>query len=298
VDEANRMFPVVADIGIPVRGLFVLMLLFTLLIGPINLYVLALQKRRIWMLWTVPVISLLTCASVFGYMLLAEGWQGYVRTEGLTILDESAHRATTIGWTAFYSPMTPGDGLHFSYDTELVPQIMEEPYRRSGGTARTLDWTSDQHLASGWVSARIPAHFVLRKSEVRRERVTVSRARDGTLTMVNGLGAEISQFWFADQQGRIHSAQHVPPGSQVALRSTGEELEADARPENLRQLYAGDWSFQIHQPGRNPQSYLRPGCYVAVLEATPFIEEGLTKVKTRKCRSVVYGILRDFPDAN
>ncbi len=57
--EANVKFPVIEDIGIPVKGLFLLMLLFVLAIGPINLMVLARKKRRIWLLWTTPVISLL-----------------------------------------------------------------------------------------------------------------------------------------------------------------------------------------------------------------------------------------------
>src|SRR5205807_2362189 len=103
----------------------------------------------------------------------------------------------------FYSPLTPGDGLHFGPETELTFQGGEDIYYgkrgygyeeepRGGGKAFTLDWSIDQHLARGWVSARLPAHFRLRKSEVQRERVTVHRDKDGNLSAVNGLGAEIT----------------------------------------------------------------------------------------------------------
>src|SRR5262249_51974873 len=68
VADANQLFPVVDDIGIPVRGLFILMIVFALTIGPANLLVLGRLKRRLWLLWTVPALSLLTCAAVFGYM--------------------------------------------------------------------------------------------------------------------------------------------------------------------------------------------------------------------------------------
>ena len=101
VADANNRFPIVSDFGVPVRGLFLLMLVFAIVIGPVNLIVLSRKKRRIWMLWTIPLISLTTCFAVFLYATFAEGWNRYVRTEGLTILDQRVNRATSIGWTAF-----------------------------------------------------------------------------------------------------------------------------------------------------------------------------------------------------
>lgn len=301
VVEANNLFPVVEDISIPIRGLSVLMLLFALVIGPVNLLLLSRWKRRIWMLWTTPAISLATCLAVFGYMLIAEGWEGHLRTESLTILDETTHRASTIGWTAFYAPVAPNDGLHFSYDTELSPQIEEETYwrrRNSGGTARTLDWTHEQHLASGWLSARIPAHFMVRKSETRRERVAVSREPDGALTAVNGLGTEIRELWYADAQGRIYRAGPIEAGAQAALTPTEKTLEDAVPLERVHVQFQPDWTRNVEAVKANPASYLFPHSYVAVLEAAPFIEEGLRNVKTRRCAAVVLGIMKEASDEN
>src|SRR5262249_26203474 len=117
----NNEFTVVEKIGIPVRGLFVLMLAFVAVIGPINLIWLARRRKKIWMLWTVPVISMVACLAVNGFALLGEGVSATSRVEAFTILDESSHLASTVGWTAFYAPITPGEGLHFSYDVELAP---------------------------------------------------------------------------------------------------------------------------------------------------------------------------------
>jgi hypothetical protein len=295
----NSAFPVVESVGIPVRGLFILMVVFALAIGPLSLYVLARKNRRIWMLWTVPAISLVTCLAVFGYMLLLEGWEGHLRTEGLTILDQTTHRATTIGLTAFYSPVTPSDGLHFGPDTELSPQLADDayPYRRGGGAARTIDWGhgEDQHLSKGWVTARTPAYFMVRKSEVRRERVSVSRGPDGTLTMVNGLGAEIQDFWYADENNWLYSAGPVASGSRVVLTATGKQLTG--RPvEALRQVYQRDSLTNINNLSKSPQTWLLPREYLATLEASLFIEDGLAKAKTRKTRAVVLGILKESGD--
>jgi hypothetical protein len=369
VEEANRMFPVVNKLGIPVRGLFLLMLLFVVVIGPANLIVLSHKKRRIWMLWTTPVISLITCLAVFAYATFAEGWNRHARTDGLTLLDERSQRATTIGWTAFYSGLTPSDGLHFGYESELTP-LAES---MTTNIARTIDWTHDQHLANGWVTARVPAHFMVRKSEMRRERITVRRGTDADLKVVNGLGADINQFWLADRDGTLYSATDIPAGVEAALTPFEKEsiggsdeillfeawiplvnqeldkgnitgilrdemeshgillsdnvtvsIEQDGRQwritdwllersyniktsktegpfeiygdrqTSLRGIFASEnWIKNIEGLKINPQRYLRPGCYIATLDASPFIEEGLQKVTEKRYSSIVYGILAE-----
>ena len=368
VERANTIFPVASGLGIPVRGLFFLMLLFAVAIGPLNLIVLSRKKRRIWMLWTTPAISLITCLAVFTYATFAEGWNRHARTDGLTLLDERSQRATTIGWTAFYSGLTPSDGLHFGYETELTP-LAES---MTTNIARTVDWTHDQHLANGWVTARVPAHFMVRKSEMRRERITVRRGTDADLKVVNGLGADINQFWLADRDGTLYSATNIPAGVEAALtlfekesiggsdeillfearvplvnqeldngNITGlrDEMESHGillsdnvtvsieqdgrqwritdwllersyhiktsktegpfeiygdRQTSLRGIFASEnWIKNIEGLKINPQKYLRPGCYIATLNASPFIEEGLQKVTEKRYSSTVYGILAE-----
>ena len=78
------------------------MIVFVIVIGPVNLSLLSRWKRRLWLLWTVPAIAGITVAAVFGYMLVAEGWSRHIRTDIITVKDETTGRATTIGWTAFY----------------------------------------------------------------------------------------------------------------------------------------------------------------------------------------------------
>jgi hypothetical protein len=287
ITHLNQMFQVVEQFGVPVRGLFLLMLLFVIVIGPVNLFWLARRKRKIWLLWTVPAVSLMTCLMVAGFALFGEGWNATARTEALTILDETAHRATTIGWTGFYSPVTPSEGLHFSPDTELIPQIPEK-YSNRRSAERTIDWTNDQHLSAGWVTARIPAFFKLRKSETRRERLTISPRDAGAATLVNGLGAEITQVWWADADGKIHSATNIPAGAQATLQAT--ELKALAGASRLREAFSEDWLEQFKLFTEKPQEVLMANSYLAVLESSPFVEEGLKGVKTRKARNLVYGL--------
>lgn len=283
----NQEFKVVEHFGVPVRGLFALMLLFVIVIGPVNLLWLAKKKRKIWMLWTIPAISLATCLLVSGYSFLGEGWNATARTEALTILDETAHRATTIGWAGFYSPITPSDGLHFSYDTEVIPQLPANALYRRRTPERTLDWTNDQHLESGWVSARVPAFFKLRKTEARRERLNIRQTRND-VTLVNGLGAEIEKLWWADANGILYSAENISAGAQAQLQAT--QMKASGTASSLREAYTGNWLENFQAFGNKPQTVLMPNSYLAVLKGAPFVEEGLKNVKTRSERNLVYGV--------
>jgi hypothetical protein len=295
VVDINKDFPVIERIGIPVRGLFVLMLMFVVVIGPINLIWLARRRKKIWMLWTVPAIALVTCLAVTGFALFGEGVRARSRADAFTILDESGRRASTIGWIAFYAPITPSEGLHFSYDTELTPVTpqMWNYYRRGGD--RTIDLSNDQHLDSGWVTARAPAYFKFRKSETRRERLTIRQEGDGAISVVNGLGADLRELWLADRGGKVYSAGGIRAGAEAKLSLTNRKL-ADYRA-GMRELFtSNDWPGKMNEVELNPQRFLAPGCYLATLDAGPFVEEGLKNVGTRKGRALVYGISAPFAE--
>jgi hypothetical protein len=289
IANINNEFPVVEKIGIPVRGLFVLMLAFVVVIGPINLIWLARRRKKIWMLWTVPVISIVACLAVTGFALLGEGMSATSRTEAFTILDESSHHATTIGWTAFYAPITPGDGLHFSYDAELAPALPESSRYGGGVTDRTIDFSNDQHLDSGWIAARVPAYFKFRKSETRRERLTIRIQGGDSISVVNGLGADIRALWLAGGDGKVYSARGIQAGAEAKLSPAN--LALIENKDGLRELFATeDWTKKMDEVVAIPQKFLAPGCYLAELDASPFVEEGLKGVKLRKVHTLVYGV--------
>ena len=201
----DRFNFLVKEATVPVRGLFVLVLLFGIGIGPINVWLLSRYKRRIWLWWNVPTISLLTCLAIFCYASFSEGWRGHGKVASFTFLDEGSHRATTIGYLSYYCPLTPWAGPHFGVDTD-VALLDRQPdarfYRRNENNLRSVDWTNDQYFGSGWVTARVPAYFQFRKNEDRRERLTVQKNADGSLAITNALGADIRRLCLADASGR------------------------------------------------------------------------------------------------
>ena len=284
---ANGAFPVVENLSVPVGGITLIMLLFIVAVGPANIFLLARKNRRIWMLWTVPAISLATCGVVFVYSLFSEGITPRVRMESVTLLDHASKRATTLGRLAFYCPLTPSGGLSFNYDSEIFP-IVERGFG-GRGTSKTIDWSQGQHFQSGWLQARMPAHFAIRKSESRRERVQFEKQADGSWAAINGLGARVAALNFRAPDGMVWTLNELDAGSKAVMSITSKP-GATRNREVFRNMYQhGAWmgivgdSFQAKD--------LPPGSYQATLETTPFMESGLKGHAKYKTGSVVFGIL-------
>ncbi len=289
-EEANRRLPVTEGTGVPVRAMFLLIFVFTLAIGPVNLWVLSRLKRKIWIFWTIPLFSVLTCAVIFGYAALAEGWNIIARSVSFTILDETTHRATTIGWAGFYSPLTYSEG--FRFPTEAEVSLCASTYRYNRPTrSRQIDWGHVQRFGQGWLAARVPTHFLVRRCETRRERLTLNRLGDGGLAVVNGLGKRIKRLWLCDRAGRLYQGADLEPGQERRLSLDPGGRAASSLGE-LRSLYVNDWLNRIREAGRSPGRLLVPGSYLAELEAAPFFECPLANPAQLTEESVVLGLLK------
>src|SRR5262249_31238832 len=139
------------------------------------------------------------------------------------------------------------------------------------------------------IAARTPAYFKLRKSETRRERLTIRQSGNDSITVVNGLGADIRKLWLAGRDGRVYSAKDIRAGAETKLSLTNLGLANNEA--GLRELFTNnDWPGSMKAVEKDPQQYLAPGCYLAAFDAGPFVEEGLKNVENRKGRALVYGI--------
>jgi hypothetical protein len=308
----------IKEASVPVRGLFALVLVFTVGIGPVNIWLLSRFKRRIWLWWNVPAISLLTCLAVFAYASFSEGWTSHGKVASFTFLDERCHRATTIGYLSYYCPLTPSSGPRFGVDTDVA--ILESWQNQAGGmyhyrgdtSLRFVDWTKDQHLSSGWVNARVPAYFQIRKNEDRRERLIVKQQADGSMTVVNALGADIRRLYVADGSGRIFEGGEIAAGAEKLLTAT-EQINSGTEQNTLNAMFANtDWLSHFSQcidvSGREDRSMphgalgtelshyaLRRG-YAAVLDKSPFVETPLEGVVSEDTAAIVCGKWKEADD--
>ncbi len=296
----NLLDMLVAEATVPVRGLFLLVLMFGVVIGPVNLWLLSRCRRRIWLWWNVPAISLATCLLVFGYSVASEGWTGRGRTATLTLLDQRCRRATTIGYVSYYNPLAPG-GLHFDAQTDAA--LLDEDlgyrhyrsYRQQSTGLRFVDWTHGQHLASGWMKARVPAYFQVRKNEDRRERLTVEPQADGSVRVLNALGADIERLYVADASGRVFEGRSIRAGAEQTLSVVAGATPGEDNPTRMRSIFTqSNWLGRFHEMQRTPEprALLAPGCYIAYLDRSPFIESPLAGVEPEHTAAIVYGVFQ------
>ena len=286
---ANAQLPIVENLKIPTRGIVIIMLAFIILIGPVNIIYLNRHQHRTWMLWTIPAIAFATTVLVFAYSLLREGITPDTRIAGLTLLDQASHHAATVGGTAFYCPLTPSRGLRFDFETEATPLVS---IGSGSGAAREVDWTQGQQFQHGWVSARVPAHFHLRKSETSRARLQVVN-ENGRLQVINSLGAPVKSLWVADANLNVYEAHNVDAGQKAGL------ILSKQSPATGKSGADGLWrSLGFAAPPEalkdSAGTYLLPDTYLAVLDGNPFIENALgsaARPKRTKSSAVVFGIL-------
>ena len=294
----------VAETTVPVRGLFVLVLAFGIAIGPVNLWLLSRYKRRVWLWWNVPAISLLTCLAVFGYSLASEGLTGRGKTASFTWLDQRCHRATTIGYLSYYCPLTPSQGPRFSADTDVARLESDSRglrrYMRGREDLCLADWTEEQYLAAGWVNARVSTYFQIRKNEDRRERLTVQKKADGSLVVVNALGANIHHLYLADSAGKVFEGREILAGKETTLKpAPATALAPQGSQDVVRKLFRGsNWlaDFEDWPKSKGPSGLLSRGTYVAYLDKSPFVEAALAGVEAEHSAAIVYGIFKEQDD--
>jgi hypothetical protein len=278
--------PLLNNVHVPSGALFSTLLMFAVVSGPVSLVVLARRNRRLWIFWTVPLLAILSGATIILVSLGAEGWQRVSRSGSVTLLDEDTGEATTLGVVGFYSTLPPDGRIRFSSDTEIVPWVGS-----SGST--DLDTSEGQRFVSGWVRSRVSTYFAFRKSEHRRERLSI-RPRGNDLIALNGLGTRIERLYFADATGVIHEASAIEPGARAILRRTARvaggtmQLQELAGPPetwvSVRQRLAAD-----HGAGLAPQMY------AAVLSASPFVDRALEHPKTSTSEAALIGMVRRQP---
>jgi hypothetical protein len=296
--------PVVENYGVNVKLIMVLIVCFAVLIGPVNIYVLYLLKRRIWLIWTVPVTSLIASLLVFGASFLHEGLLRQASSATLTVIDQRREEAITFGYVGFYATLTP-NAIQFSGGTEAVA-CMNRHYYGYGGTVKSLDFSimpsGHQHLTHGWISARIPAYFAIRKAESQRKERVVFDWNAKPPAATNGLGVDIRSLHVRSPKGILYTANNIKAG-QNAVLNANLVTPAAVTQENLAELSEKRQSWI--------QSHLRssyftslptgtinfsndddlPNCsYRAEIDVwNPFVENGIERTKPYQNKTVIVG---------
>lgn len=283
-----QSMPVLSNYGVSVKLIMVLIVVFAILIGPVNIYVLSLIKRRIWLLWTVPVTSLIASILVLGASFFQEGFLRQCSSITYSVLDQRHGEATTVGFVGYYSTLTPR-GILFSPETEVTACI-----NRSFGDSHHLELDlrsgGNQFFTRGWIHARVPAYFAIRKTESQRKERIVFDWTGQTPTATNGLGADIESLSVRSPAGVLYAASLVRAGEKVELEKKSEVRDEGTGLYKLNTVYnriisagpTGSFMDEVDLPS---------GGYLAILnEWNPLVEPGIDRMKPFENRTTIFGL--------
>jgi len=281
-----EILPTSESVGVPIRAISILILVFAVLIGPVNVYVLSWKNRRIWLLWTVPVVSLLASALVLGTNFAQEGFVRYTSVSSVTILDQRREEALTFGVVGFYSTLTPRGGCVFDNGTE--PTIIAN---RSRQKYDLVSWPGgEQNLTNGWIQPRVPAYFGVRKAATELRGLEFHWT-DESPTVVNQLGVDLEKLIVCSPDGTFYETEKIVAGQKTVLQKFAT---TDTTCQNLlaaRVSQFDNWPNIAGTLSQVSTQILEPGSYLASLgeEKNPFLEPGISDAKPFQNKSVIVG---------
>lgn len=286
MSDLNRYLRLVDNLNIPLRGFLLLMILYAVGVGPVQIIWLAKKNKRIWMLWLTPLISLSVCVVVVVWSLFSEGITASARFDAMTVLNQKQHQAITISRQGYYSPFAPSEGLSFANNVDWYPMMQHSNFP-SGCTVRQGD---RQQLTGGWLLSRVPAFFHCRSLDTSRLRLQVLRKPDGSLYVINGLKSKISTLRLCDAEGDFYEAANIDPGASCDLSSTGKNCGKVFWSGSL--MFRREWSDWT----KMGTAALIPDSYMAKLDEAVFVESALPKANVESSQ-LVLGFFEEQNDA-
>lgn len=260
------------------RAYLVILLFFSVIIGPVNYMFLRNRRRHVLLVLTAPLISVLFLLVLALYVVVGEGFGVHTRIASLTMLDEVRQQAVTRASVSLYAAgMTPRTGMSFPRDTAVFPL---------GGVDAaedlTLDWTESQRFTSGLLRARTPANIETIDLRRARERLVFTRAADG-ISVVNGLGVNVTRLDLRTPDGHFVLDGPLTAGGRAALRA---RRTATPLVDVVHPFFTRFNEIEAAQPS---------GSYLATLERSPFLEPGVARVDERDSVHLLLGVTGNVP---
>ena len=261
--------------GVPARAYLSILVLFSLLIGPANYWLLWRKQRQVLLVLTVPLISAVFIVLLAGYVLAGEGLGVRGRAVTVTMLDQVRKQAATRATISLYAAgMTPAGGLRFARDVAVFPI---GPDGKGSREQQTLDLTDTQRFPAGVIQARSPTNLEEVGFRAARERLSFNREAGG-VSVVNGLGATVTTLIYRDGDTFYSLARPLAAGAREMLNAGALDARSVVPSDFLlseRFLYLVE-----KQPA---------GSYLAVLERSPFWDPGVSDISERSSFHLVIG---------
>ncbi len=228
---------------------FVILVAFAVVVGPVNLFVLAKPGMRHRMFLTTPVISLIASLLLILIILFQDGFGGSGRRIALMILESAPGERSE--YVIQEQITRTGVLLGRSFGEEDATYVTPVPMRKSRwthydnlqmGPARYR--MSDGMIGGDWFRSRSEqAHYV---QSVRPTRARIERldpAATGAPRLFSSMDLTLSKFFYIDPGGKIWEAN--------GRVTAGQEIELAASDQNALDWFWSNSSVPFSSSLRN-----------------------------------------------
>lgn len=201
--------------------IFLFLVVFALLAGPVNLFVFAKSTQRHKLFWTTPLISLVGSVLLLVIIFLSDGTGGSgVRlTVGVMVpeMDRVVIRQEQICRTG----VLMGSSFPIA-EPSLMNRLEFQDRSRRYDQPEQLRLVENESTRSGdWFQSRsVQAHAV---QTVRATRGEVRFRADGDKpTVVSSFDVPLERLWLVDEEGKLWIANDISPGERKTLQQSKE----------------------------------------------------------------------------
>jgi hypothetical protein len=211
------------EMSLPTGLIFGFIVIFGIIVGPVNLFWFAPATRRPRLFWTTPLISLLGTLVLVLIMLVKDGVGGKgVRVVLATLLPEQKQMAVLQHQMVQTGLLF---GRSFSLPEHEPVWLLPQPHRpgrpTGDGTVQAVSYDLKDGLASGdWFRSRSEQTLLVHSLRMNRGEVAVQWGQQPAV--VSSLSCELAELYVRDEKGSLWHAVQVPTGQRTVLKQVLE----------------------------------------------------------------------------
>lgn len=282
-------------VQLPFRAFAGLLMLFAIVIGPVNFVFVKKKKRPALLLLTIPVIAGVTTLALLAYGILFQGLDVKTASYTVAVLDQREHRSACVESRQLFAGMAPAAGLALGAGT-IVHDLPASMSFSGNRASYEVEFAGGLMLSGEYLPSRKAKAQVLVSERSERARLDVHADGNG-LRVDNNLGTSLRELVLRDPEGELHRlADALAPGESAALVRVEPDSEAFARLHAEVDALLDSSLSPLAPKNTSPLQVVAPGTYLARLEHAPFRDDCGIETRELFGRHVLFGVLALAPE--